>query len=80
VNQDSFSYRRAAFGGDRTGRSGQKRLCEGVSARIAPVGGQTLEPYATRSITEWSDGAGARGMLVSPSRTASGGVTDADWT
>jgi Helix-turn-helix domain len=35
-NQDSFSTLEAAFGGDRTGRSGQKRLCEGLNAKIAP--------------------------------------------
>ena len=35
-NQDFFSSLGAAFGGERTGRSGRKRLCEELIAKIGP--------------------------------------------
>ena len=37
TNQAYFSSLEAAFGGDRTGRAGQKRLCEELIAKIGPA-------------------------------------------
>jgi hypothetical protein len=37
ANQDYFSSLEAAFGGDRTGRAGQKRLCDELIAKIGPT-------------------------------------------